>query len=66
MPLPGSKREKQVLQEIVTEAPVEVAPEPVFLQEVVEPEIQIPEEVEAVEVGSAEIQSKYPNLKFKK
>lgn len=59
MPLPNKNRKKEVLQEIVTEAPAEVTQEPEFLQEVVEPENQIPEEAQT------EIKSKYSNLKFK-
>lgn len=39
MPLPGSKREKQFLSEIVEQsaAPVEAPVEPTFLQEIKEP-----------------------------
>lgn len=65
MPLPGNK--KQTIQEIVE--PEAQAPQ--FLQEVVEPEVQIPVEPEVLveetpTVGNTKIESKYPNLKFKK
>ena len=51
MPLPGSKREKKMLQEIQTpEAPAprrtRASVKPAFLQEVVEPEIQVEQNVE--------------------
>lgn len=50
MPLPGSKREKKMLAELQTnEAPAPRARtrvRPAFLQEVVEPEVQVEENAE--------------------
>jgi len=55
MPLPGSNREKKMLSEMAAK-PAKAAPAPAktFLQEVVEPDVIAPVELEVAEVEEEE------------